>query len=256
MLPSPGSSPTQVKPRESAAISGWQRTSSAGDPAGISQSMPAAATSGRPSTGAATRSLPTAWCAAASSRLTSGETVLMLRCTPPAGSPATSPSGPSATARSAASSAIMVMANSASRAASAGLAQRRAPRVTRLSARAGVRLNTRSVNPVSSSRPAIASPIRPSPTNATVVIALSSPGTEQREHSRPEEVDHPRLVELPAVDEHVGDAGVPVAPDRSRVLLRVQAHGPPAVDVLERGVHLGLAQDLARVGLREQAEGV
>ena len=162
--------------------SGASRSSASAGPAAITDSFPAAATSGRPSTCADTKPCPAPACAAASRSVSATLTVLHDTCSTPGPADSTPPA-PEVTASTAASFASMLNTMPA-RAASAGLPATRAPRAASASAFPALRFHTVTRCPASSSRPAIPDPICPRPRNPTsirsVLMPLSSLNRERR----------------------------------------------------------------------------
>ncbi len=170
-----GRSPAWKVCRPIAAKSGSHVRVASGGPAATMPSSPAAATSGRPSTGAATRVWPTSACAGASAWIVATPCVPMATWVPPAGRDSRIPPSPSVTSSRTASSATIVTTTSRPSHASATDAARRAPASTRSPAFSAVRFQTTRSWPAATSCPAIPRPIRPRPMKPTCI---------PREHSR------------------------------------------------------------------------
>lgn len=158
--------PTCVMAPLMAARAGRTRSRSSAAPPTRNDSAPLSACTLLPVTGASRKEMPRARAAAASSRTQPTVSVLDSMATASRGSAPSAPAAPSHTARDASSSASIASATSASRTASAGVAAARAPASTRGAARAGLRFQTRTSNPLRTSSRAMPEPMIPNPSTA------------------------------------------------------------------------------------------
>src|SRR5476651_2719791 len=142
---------------------GCTRAIASSAPAATIFSLPAAATSGRPSTGAATYATPCRSCRLTNSSQNATEIVAMFTWTNPFGARSSKPLS-SSTARNAESSASMENTASPANASSAD-ATTRAPCSASAFAASGERFQTRTVWPAFNAFSAIAPPMLPSPIN-------------------------------------------------------------------------------------------
>ena len=147
-----------------ASSRGWHAAKAAGSPAATMNSLAAAAESGRPKTGAATKRCPACACASESFFESATLIVLIERWIAPLARLSTMPCFANATSASAVSSASIVMITSPSQ-ASATLPASRAPSSSSARRFSGLRLNTVTSCPTLTRFAAIAAPMRPSPMN-------------------------------------------------------------------------------------------
>src|SRR5919106_3400026 len=169
-------SPTYVAPAPNSSRYGWTASQAPAGPDTTSVSLPASTTDGLPLTGAARRATPRASVWTLTSDDASGETVDESTITDGAASAFdSSPFSPRTTALKSSGPATIVKTMSRS-ASSSGRSTTFAPSSDRGSAFARVRLYTARSQPASSRRVASANPMRPVPTQPTVLSLKSKSG--------------------------------------------------------------------------------
>ncbi len=156
--------------RPMASMRGMQRPTASSGPPTTMPSCPAAAKSGRPSTGAATSVWPAARWRASSSRTMPTPCVPMTTWIAPSASDSQSPPGPSAAFSTIASSTSIETTTSVPAASSGIEPATRAPAAANGSVAAATTLKTVSSCPAPCKRPAMPRPMRPRPMNPTFML--------------------------------------------------------------------------------------